>query len=194
MPYEDLIQAVETSARERMNELADRARKETEEILGEVRFREEEIKRKRLDDAKKALQFERIRLISRIREENQMKIYGIKDEIFHQAFKDSRKKLDSLRDSTVYEAVFTTLASEALAEIGIPQGILHIDPRDESICRRFLQESGVTYEIVTDLNGSAGLTASSADGSIIVTNTFESRLRRAEDLIRPEIFSILFGD
>jgi V/A-type H+-transporting ATPase subunit E len=194
MPYEDLIQSVETSARERMNELVERARNETEEILREVRSREEEIKRKRLDDAQKTIEVERIRLISRIKEENKMKIYGIKDELYHQAFRDAREKLESLRNSQAYEAVYRTLAREAITEIGIPHGVLHIDPRDETLCGRILKESGNTFEIATDLNGSAGLAISSPDGSIIVTNTFESRLRRAEDLMRPEIFSILFGD
>ena len=194
MPYEDLIQSVETSARERIQEIVERARNETDEIVKDARSREGLIKRKRLEDAQKAVDVERIRLISRIKEENHMKIYGIKDEIFNRAFQEARQKLESLVHSPAYEAVFRTLALEALAGIGTPQGVLHVVSRDEAIGRRLLGDSGRAFEVATDLEGSAGAIVSSPDGSVIVMNTFESRLTRAKELMRPEIFSILFGD
>jgi vacuolar-type H+-ATPase subunit E/Vma4 len=195
MPYEDLIQSIETSAHERMKEIADRARQEAEGILQEVRSREESIKRKHADAAKKIIDIKKIRALSQVKEENKMKINRIKDELFQQAVQEAHKKLDSLKKSPAYDAIFRTLLLEAIAEIGTDNPIIHVSPEDEALCREVLKESGkINTEIVTDLAGSAGVIISSPDGSISVLNTFESRLMRARESLRPEIFSRLFGD
>jgi V/A-type H+-transporting ATPase subunit E len=194
VPYEDLIQSVETSARERMKELTERAQTEAEKRLNEVRTHKEEITNKYMESARRSVEIERIKSVSQANEEIKMKIYRIKDEIFQKAFQEAERRLQSLRDTPDYERVLQKLTLEALTELGSSEGTIHINPQDEPLCRKILKEAGVNSEIVADPATSAGLEVQSRDGSITILNTFDTRLKRAKELLRPEVFSLLFGD
>jgi vacuolar-type H+-ATPase subunit E/Vma4 len=57
-----------------------------------------------------------------------------------------------------------------------------------------LNELGWNSEIVGDLTSAGGLAVSTKDGKVVVSNTIESRLNNAKELLKREIFSTLFGD
>jgi vacuolar-type H+-ATPase subunit E/Vma4 len=193
MPIDDLLQSVEVNAKERMQEILNRAKSESEDIIKEAKSREEAIRKKHLDNAKKAVDFERIKTITALKEEQKMRINRAKDEIFKQAFQEAHRKLLLMRNDPAYEMILRALAKEALNEMEGKEIIVHIDPRDEPLIRKILNELKVNSKIVTDLDSSGGLMIQSSDGTFTVHNTFESRLERAKELIRSDIFSILYG-
>jgi vacuolar-type H+-ATPase subunit E/Vma4 len=49
-------------------------------------------------------------------------------------------------------------------------------------------------QVVSDLQSLGGLTITSSDGTTTILNTLESRLGMAKELMRAEVFSILFGE
>ena len=71
--------------------------------------------------------------------------------------------------------------------------VVHIDPRDEALCKKTLAALRLSPEIRTDITTSGGVIASLPDNSVVISNTVESRLLRAKELKRKEIHAILTG-
>lgn len=194
MALEDLIHSVEAIAQERTQEILERAYRESEEIIKEAKLKEEDIKKKRIDTAKKDAEIERIKLISAVKEENKIRIIRIKDELLLKTFQEALKRLESLRGSPRYETILKELIKEALEEFEGKEAVLHVDMRDLSLCRKILENMNRNSEINADLKCAGGLNVALADGTFTVFNTFESRLVKVRDLIRSEIISTLFGE
>lgn len=194
MALEDLIHSVEVIAQERSQEILERAHRESEEIIKEAKLKEDEIKRRRIETAKRDAEIERIKLLSAAKEENKMRIIRIKDELLQKTFQGALSRLESLRETPRYEAILRVLMKEALEEFEGKEATLHVDVRDLPLCRKILGELHRNSEIVADLKCAGGLNATLADGSFTVFNTFESRLVKVRDLMRSEIFLTLFGE
>lgn len=194
MPIDDLLHSVEVNAKERMQEILNRAKTESEDIIKEAKSREAFLIKTHLENAKKVVDFERIKITTALKEEQKMRINRVKDEVYQRAFQDARKKLLSMRNDPSYEMTLRALTREALKEMEGKEITIHINPRDEPLFRKILNELNVNSKIVTDLESIGGLTVQSADGSFTVLNTFESRLERAKELVRSDIFSILYGE
>jgi vacuolar-type H+-ATPase subunit E/Vma4 len=58
---------------------------------------------------------------------------------------------------------------------------------------RVLKDLGANYEVIPDLHSAGGLIANTKDETFLISNTIESRLERARELLRPEVFTILYG-
>jgi V/A-type H+-transporting ATPase subunit E len=117
-----------------------------------------------------------------------------KDAVIQRAFFDAKKSLDSFRDRPSYKEDFKKMLQEAVRELGGEKVSLHIDTRDETLCRQVLDELGRNSEIVGDLTSAGGLAVSTKDGKVVISNTIESRLNNAKELLKREIFSTLFGN
>ena len=110
-------------------------------------------------------------------------------------FDGARRQLGQVRADPEYPAIFERLAREAVGAIGERGTIrVHIDPQDADLCRKTTAALQRSCEIVTDLTSMGGLVVSSADDEVIVSNTFESRLMRAEEHRQLEFYAILAGD
>jgi V/A-type H+-transporting ATPase subunit E len=86
------------------------------------------------------------------------------------------------------------MVREAMEELAGEEIRMHIDPRDEPLCREILREMQRNCDVVTDLTTMGGLNATTADERLTVFNTLESRLQRAKELLKREIMSTLYGD
>ncbi len=193
MPYEDLIQSVESSANERIVEIQERAQKEAEEIIQQARSKENGIKTRNLEEARKILEIERTKQISAIKEERKMQVTKVKDSLFQRAFQIAQEKLDTARLRPKYREHLRLLLQEVLEEMKGQEVVIHIDPRDESLCREILKELQYNSELVLDLNSAGGLIVHSSDGSYRILNTIETRLEKAREHLRKDLFSLLFG-
>ena len=71
---------------------------------------------------------------------------------------------------------------------------LHIDKKDEALCRQCIKDAGKELELVTDLTTRGGLNGSTPDGKVIIRNTIEDRLARAKERMKTVVFSGLYGD
>ena len=194
MPYEQLIESVELCAEDKIRAIIDRANQDAENIKTETKGKDEIIKKRYLDAVKKTVDSERRKSIAKINEENHMRLIRAKDDVFKHAFTEAQKILLSVRSQANYENIFRKLLKETLLELEGEEILLHIDKRDENLCKKLLAELTLNHEIVTDLTSIGGLNASTRDGKFIIFNTIESRLERAMVQIKLEIFAILYGD
>jgi V/A-type H+-transporting ATPase subunit E len=194
MTYENLIASMEVSAEKSFTEMMQKAHQEAEEIKRSVEAKAETIKASQLEDAQKSAEMERNKLIYNAKAENKMRIIKEKDAVIQRAFFDAKKSLDSFRDHASYKEDFKRMLQEAVRELEGEKVSLHIDTRDETLCRQVLDELGRNSEIVGDLTSAGGLAVSTKDGKVVVSNTIESRLNNAKELLKREIFSTLFGD
>lgn len=193
MAYEDLLKSVEESAHEKEQELRKREKTAVDEIKARARKRADEIRKAHLDEAGKSVTAERNKLLYLTKADNKEQLIRVRETAFDQAFAESEARLKSLRSDPEYPLIFAKLLKEAAGAMGDGAFVIHIDPRDEALCRTTLAAQGLSSEIRTDLTTSGGVIASLPDNSVVIKNTVESRLGRAKELKRKEIHAILFS-
>jgi vacuolar-type H+-ATPase subunit E/Vma4 len=193
MPYEQLIKSVEVSAEERILELRAKAYRQSAELRKEAEEKEEPIKKKHLDAAKTAFEAERNKSIAKVKEETRMRLIRAKDEANQRSWSEAKKILLTARQNAHYEKSFRKMLKEAVLELEGEEIQLHIDKRDEKLCKKLLPELNLNCEIITDLTSAGGLNASTKDTKFIVFNTIESRFEKAKEFLKSEIFAILYG-
>jgi vacuolar-type H+-ATPase subunit E/Vma4 len=194
MAIDDLIKAVEVSGQERVHEIMERSKAEAEEIIREAQVKDEPIRKRLLDDAKKSVEIQRNKLLSAAREKSRMEVAKTKSEIFQKVFDEAPRHLGSVREHPQYRENLKVLLGEALRDLGNTDVVLHIDKRDETLWKEILNESKGNYQIVSDLTCAGGLNVYTRDERFVIFNTLESRLKKAKEIYRPEIFSLLFGE
>lgn len=193
MSIEQLIESVEVSAEERITELREKAYQQSVQIRTEAKEKDGPIKKKHLDAVKKNVEVERNKLIAKINDETRMQFTRTKDEVYQKAFFEAQKILSSVRSRADYENSFRKMVQEVVLELEGEDIQLHIDKRDETLCKKVLSEFNLNCEVVTDITSAGGLNASTKDGKFIVFNTIESRFEKAKALLKPEIFTTLYG-
>ena len=194
MAFDDLIKAVEVSGQERISEIMERSKAEAEEIIREAQAKDEPIRKRLLDNAKQSVEIQRNKLLSAAREKSRMEVAKTKSEIFQKVFDEAPHHLASVREHPQYRENLKVLLGEALRDLGNSDIVLHIDKRDEALWKEILNESKGNYQIVTDLTCAGGLNVYTRDERFVIFNTLESRLKKAKEIYRPEIFSLLFGE
>ena len=193
MTIEQLIESVEVSAEEKIREMKEKAYRQSDDIRKAAEGKDEAIKKKHLDAVKKTLEAERNKLIAKVKDETRMQATRTKDEVYQKAFSEAQKILSSIRSRADYENSFRKMLQEVVLELKGEDVQLHIDKRDENLCKKLLSELKLNHELVTDITSEGGLNASTKDGKFIVFNTIESRFEKAKTLLKPEIFTTLYG-
>jgi vacuolar-type H+-ATPase subunit E/Vma4 len=194
MAIDDLIKAVEVSAQERISEIMERSRAEADELIREAQVKDQPIKKRLLEEATQSVAIQRNKMLSAAREKSRMEVINAKNEIFQKVFEKAEGKLKSLREHPHYREILKAHLEEALQGLGSEDAILHIDQRDEGLVKDIMSELKVSCEIIADTSSSGGLNVNTRDERFMVFNTLETRLKRAKDIYRPEIFSVLFGE
>jgi V/A-type H+-transporting ATPase subunit E len=121
-----------------------------------------------------------------------MALARVKDDLFQQVFTRAAQQMALARNKPAYRTSFRSIVREAMEELAGEEVRLHIDPRDEPLCREILEEMQRNCEVVPDLTTLGGLNATTADERLLVFNTIESRLQRAKELMKSEIMSALW--
>ena len=194
MTYENLIASMEVSAEKGFADTMQKAQAEAAEIKRSAESKAELIKASHLENAQRSVEAERNKRIYNAKAENKMRIIKEKDAVIERAFFDAKKTLDNFRDDVDYKENFKKMLQEAVHEFEDEKVSLHVDPRDETLCRQVLSELGRNSEIVTNLTSAGGLAVSTKDGKVVVSNTIETRLNNVKQLLKREVFSTLFGE
>jgi V/A-type H+-transporting ATPase subunit E len=193
MAYEDLLKSVEESAHDKELELRNREKAAVDEIKARAKKRAGEIRQAHLDEAGKSITTEKNKLLYLTKAENKELLIKVRETAFERAFAEAEAGLKGLRSDPKYPAVFLSLLKEAAGAMGDGAFVVHIDPRDEALCKKTLAALGLSSEIRSDITTSGGVVASLPDSSVVISNTVESRLKRAKELKRKEIHAILTG-
>lgn len=194
MAIDDLIKAVELSGEERISEIKERSKAEADEIIREAQARDLPIKKRLMEEATESVAIQRNKILSEVREKSRMEIIKSKNLVFERVFDEASRNLASARNHPEYRKIQKKLVTEALSDLGSDGVKFHIDKRDEALTRDILKELNVSCDIIPDLTCSGGLNAYSRDERFVIFNTLESRLKKAKEIYRPDIFSVLFGE
>ena len=193
MAYEDLLKSVEESAREKELELRNRQATVVDEIKARAKKQVGAIRQVHLDEADKSITTERNKMFYLTKAENKELLIRVRETAFERAFSEAEVRFKGLRSDPKYPAVFENLLKEAAGALGDEASVVHIDPRDEALCKKTLSLHHLSSEIRTDLVTEGGLVLSLPDSSVVISNTVESRMQRAKELKRKEIHAILTG-
>lgn len=194
MAYENLLKSVDESAHERELELLENARVTIEGIKKKAREQAELIRQSQISDAEMAAVIEKNKLMYLVNAEDKAHLITIREQLFSSAFNEAKLQLSQLRNHPEYPDIFKKLTVDAAEALGVDTFHIHVDKRDEELCRKTLASLNLHPDIIPDLVSAGGLVASLPDQSVIISNTVESRLERAQERKKLEIYSILSGD
>ena len=130
---------------------------------------------------------ERARILHKARLESLRIVGDVREDLVDTAIARTGERLATIRTDTSYPGVFRMLLREALAELasgGTDKVQLMVDTRDRALLEKILAELELDLPVSYELNCWGGLVAKSADGRVVVINTFESRLERATAFLR----------
>jgi len=193
MAYENLLKSVEESAQERERELREKAKKQAGELRETAKKQAGELQETAIKEAEKSATIERNKLMYLTKGEIKEQGLRTREKVFDAAFDVAGERLSTFRQDKNYPAVFEKLAREATSAMGERPFLVHVDKRDEELCKKTLAAMNIRCEVLTDLQCMGGLVAGSPDGLIIISNTIESRLERIREHKKLEIHVILSG-
>ncbi|MDD1719839.1 MAG: V-type ATP synthase subunit E, partial [Methanoregulaceae archaeon] len=180
MSIEQLIESVEVSAGEKITEIKDKAGRDAAVIRQEAEGKIGIIRKKHLDAMKRAVELERNKSLAKINEETRMQVIRTKEEVYQKAFSEAQKNLSAARSRADYEDTFRKTLKEVVAELEGEEIQLHIDKRDEILCKKIIAELNINCQVIADITTAGGLNASTRDGRFIIFNTIESRFEKAK--------------
>jgi V/A-type H+-transporting ATPase subunit E len=194
MTYEDLIQSMEAGAEEKIAEIRSNAARQSEGIIQDAEEKAKTIREEFLARARATVADQRNRLLYKTRLDERSAGIAAKEEILNAVYSRVTGHLGKIREKNDYRSLFSRLLSESLKEMGENSVVLHVDPRDEALCREVVSQMKGNFTINPDIKTWGGVVVSSPDDQIRIHNTLESRLERAKILTKREICRILFGE
>jgi V/A-type H+/Na+-transporting ATPase subunit E len=193
MAYENLLKSVEESAQEREQELREKAQRDVRAISEETNKEVAEIQQSLLAEVKKAVTIDKNKRMYITKGENKDALIKTKESIVLKAFRDAEQRLSNLRNDPKYPAILNKLTREAIEALKGEKFRIHIDIRDEMLMKKVLSEMDLSAEIIMDLNCIGGLIVSTRNETVKISNTLESRLERAKERNKLEVYAAMFG-
>jgi V/A-type H+-transporting ATPase subunit E len=194
MKYDHLIQAIENGAEEKLRVIRDNKDREIREIMERAEKESEQLRKSLIDETKRRIDVEKNKKIYSAREQAKDHLARARQEAYLQVFQEAAERLSLLRSNPSYEAFFNAVLSEIIESLGSEKISLHIDKKDETLCRQLIKDTGREFDIFTDLTTQGGLNGSTPDGKVVIRNTVEDRLARAKERMKVVVFSELYGD
>jgi vacuolar-type H+-ATPase subunit E/Vma4 len=185
----DILKALEDKAEARIDAIAAEAEQRVVEILSEVE--KEAARIKKVEDQIKS---EATGIIYSAQLKAKNVLIKAQEETVDEAFKAAEERLSKLNEQQDYAQVLEVLLDQCLEFFVESEVLVEARADDREHVERMLSARKIKYRISdTPLVTAGGVAVSSANGQIIVSNTFESRLEKARDHLRLEISKTLFG-
>lgn len=126
------------------------------------------------------------RLRNQARIQSTRTLMKAREAIVQQAREGALVQVRALREREDYPDLLAGLLDEALAALPGEGAVVRIDPRDRELIAGLLAKTkpGAPLDVEVALDTWGGVEVASADGRIIVRNTLETRLERADPYLR----------
>jgi len=132
---------------------------------------------------------ERAKIIHHARLKTLHIIGDVRESMVDTALDQAKGRLSGIRTDTAYPEVLRCLTKEAIAEL--QQSLketwefhLEADPRDRELLECILSDEELNTSVNYTLDVWGGLIAKSQDNRVVVINTLEARLERANPFLR----------
>ena len=185
MALQAILEKIRAAGDVQIQEIEKNALAQVHEILAQARMEAQQIEEDSSANVSTPAVAERARILHRARLESLRIVGDVMDDLVDTALTRARERLASIRADPCYPDVLRTLTEEALAELASDGNAqLLADPRDERWLKNILSDMKLELPVRYELNCWGGLIAKSADGRVVVINTFEARLERAMIFLR----------
>jgi vacuolar-type H+-ATPase subunit E/Vma4 len=197
MGYEALIETLLKEGENRSREIVEKARLESDAILREAQNEIERFERSKEEELQKELQARRAKILNRARLEARHNLLKAKYEALDRVFERVETRLrDLIKESGGADSnrqLWTRMVEESLPN-GQGTGLKAIlDEETPGEFGRILREEGIGCEIVKDPNLFLGFKLISAEGELVVTNSYRTRLEKIKPDLLLELNAFLFG-
>ncbi|MCP4399960.1 MAG: hypothetical protein GY801_21965 [bacterium] len=192
-----LLDVLTEEAEAQREKILDGAETKSREILHQAEAEAENLQEKSFHDCDEKLRLEKGRSLGAAQLYARNLMMQAKHEVLEEAFKKALSSLSDLRKRSEYAEIFHRFASETLDQFegeNIDNVIVFVDERDLRLCRDFLDNRKISYEIDTGKTFLGGLEIVASDASFKVTNTLEGRLAKEKDGLLGKLAHILFED
>jgi V/A-type H+-transporting ATPase subunit E len=193
MGLEVILEKIRASGDVQIQEIERNTQSQVNEILAQARMEAQQIEEDTSEFTSAPAAAERARILHRARLEALRVVGDVRENLVDTAINRAQERLTSVRDGSSYPAVLRMLIQEALTELA-PEGTataeLLADSRDETLVKKIIEELKLHLRVSYEPHCWGGLTAKSADGRVVVINTFESRLERATTFLRRHLASL----
>lgn len=200
-----LIDEVLTDAKRQAERTLQSARQDADSILTTARQHAANLKMNILDAARQKLDHDRGLLLADLPHQRQIHSLQTKEDVLTTLFDQA---LTALRSRRGYDIVasLTELAVQGISELGGDAFTLELAPPDvqalgerlrDNVAARVQQATGKKPPLTVVASASiadGGVIIRSANGRIMIDNSFATRLRRARQALRTDIAQMLFGD
>lgn len=192
MALDDMLRAIEEEGEEQCQTILKAAEDESKKIIDKAREEEKELKLEHIRKAESSVQGDRSKILKDAKFAVAKQIIRAKESNIEEVFKGAAKGLEAMRSSGEYSKHFRHLFEETVANSD-EKLIVSVDKRDKELASQLIAEMGVACELRADITCLGGLKATSPDGRIALTNTFDSRLERAKQYLKTDVTITLFG-
>ena len=189
MTIEKIIQKIEAETNAEVKDIIDEARR-TASGLKKDADKELAQKLKQLkDQGEKRITIMRNIHLSEARRKTRRSVLSAKEELIEKCFNEAKERLRNLSGDK-YRSIMTNLVKESLALVGDSAVATLTRAEDKSILSVYPK-----INVKSELHkGLGGLIMESADGKIVVDNTFDAILERQMEEIRTEVANILYPE
>ena len=179
MALSDILEAMEAEAGKELAQIAQHEREGVLQIRAAAHEQIQAANATGRQAARALMQRERARRFNRARLAAQRAASRARADLFQEALAIAKARLAELRTCRAYPEILQALVSEALAQIE-GDAVVRGDQRDANL----LEVMCAGHQVQSDLNTLGGIEVRSADWFIVVDNTLEARLAKAEPLLR----------
>jgi vacuolar-type H+-ATPase subunit E/Vma4 len=201
MSLENILQALEAEAEQKIATIDRQARAEVEKIVAQARTEAAAIRRQHLEAAHVRLRTEQARILNQAKQKALQRVQGTREELMRVALEQAAEGLAALSNTEKYESVLRQLVKESIDTLGGPGPLkLWVQDQDVELTEQITAEMGVPAMVEADLASEdlwgaelGGLIAATPDGRIRLINTLETRLQRVATLYRAQIAEMILN-
>ena len=198
MSIQAILDAIYASGEAQVREIEVGTGTQVKEVLEEAKDEARRLREESQATAIAPAVAARARTLHRARFEAQQIIGNARQALVDAALSQVRESLTSVRSTPAYRAILRQLTEEALAELSaLPRENaniqLEVDAHDRELLAAVLHDLQLALPTRTQLECWGGLIARSEGGRVVVVNTLESRLERANPYLH-HFLAPLFGD
>lgn len=196
---EEILRDAKNEADRILNE----AKQQSEEILKQGREKAASIKSELLESKTKSIQEQEKQQIASINLQARKKILQKKEEGIKEAFTLAEEKITKFTKKKGYDKVIEALIVESGVALGGGNLLIKLRNEDKkrikglaTLAKKISNKTGeeCSLRVSNESMNAPGISISTEDKSITITNTFESRLNMNYREIRTRVARTLFGD
>jgi vacuolar-type H+-ATPase subunit E/Vma4 len=191
---EDILKALEDKVSSSLEAVQEEAEQKASEIKAEAEKDASRTRRMKLKKVEEAIRSEATSIVYSASLKAKNEVIKAQEEVVEDVFANASKRLSEIRDGADYPKVMKVLISQCFEFID-GEAVLQVRQDDRAITEQVMGANGKPFRFADKpLEASGGVIASSADGSITVSNSLETRLERARSKLRLDVSDTLFKE